>query len=223
MSRDITPKPADSNPRWTDSPYRFSRPAHSTALPPLRWGRAKGSGLCARKSPEQARVHDAPHPSPHPVIGASTTLEEPERPLARRPGSSGAPTTLEESERPLARQPGSSGASYTHGLADSRRRAALAPAGRVVLAPAGRAALAPAGRVVLAPAGRVVLAPAGRVVLLPVGGSSYRRRARRPAAGAGCPTPGGARRTTEADPRTPPPAGHSRPGAGDSGGARRAH
>ena len=26
----------DSNPRWTDSPYRFSRPAHSTALPPLR-------------------------------------------------------------------------------------------------------------------------------------------------------------------------------------------
>src|SRR4051794_37497599 len=33
----------DSNPRWTDSPYRFSRPAHSTALPPLRWGRPKGS------------------------------------------------------------------------------------------------------------------------------------------------------------------------------------
>jgi hypothetical protein len=26
----------DSNPRWTVSPYRFSRPAHSTALPPLR-------------------------------------------------------------------------------------------------------------------------------------------------------------------------------------------
>ena len=26
----------DSNPRWTESPNRFSRPAHSTALPPLQ-------------------------------------------------------------------------------------------------------------------------------------------------------------------------------------------
>src|SRR5947209_1708283 len=39
----------DSNPRWTDSPYRFSRPAHSTALPPLRWGRPKGSARPGRE------------------------------------------------------------------------------------------------------------------------------------------------------------------------------
>ena len=35
----------DSNPRWTESPYRFSRPAHSTALPPLQGTSAtKSSG-----------------------------------------------------------------------------------------------------------------------------------------------------------------------------------
>src|SRR5262249_8661937 len=55
-------------PDGPKGPYRFSRPAHSTALPPLRWGRPKGSrssaGGLARNAPR--RPHAAPRRRPPP-------------------------------------------------------------------------------------------------------------------------------------------------------------
>ena len=83
----------DSNPRWTDSPYRFSRPAHSTALPPLRWGRRNGS----RTRLGRPEIRTRREPGPLSAGGGRRTPAEARRtprPATRSPlgagGSAGA-------------------------------------------------------------------------------------------------------------------------------------